>query len=35
MANIFTKDNAISKEEKALLDLIAAIIIDFIMQGKR
>lgn len=34
MAEILIKDNTISKEEKALLNLMAAIIIDFVMQGK-
>lgn len=35
MADILTKDTTISMNEKALLDLMAAIIIDFIMQGKQ
>lgn len=34
MANELTKDQAISKEGKALLDLIAAIIIDVVMQER-
>lgn len=34
MAEELTKDKAISKEEKALLDLIAAIIIDVVMQER-
>lgn len=34
MANELIKNQAISKEEKALLDLIAGIIIDVVMQEK-
>lgn len=34
MAEELIKDKAISKEEKVLLDLIAAIIIDVVMQEK-